>query len=229
MKRDTPRPIAAGFVYLLRGLPTLIVLVAVASFYLVHNTIEFFHPTEDEFSFNISLFVIYRIPFNLNLLTIYVFLGHFLLLKLSEKLLPRVRYSAPFFERKAAVRITRFYRRHIEKNLLYNSSMRLCFYLYGFMFVKFLLNSESSDSDGSTERLSQALQSHHSLLFHIAKILFIPIALACRLWAFPIMFFYLDSLFDDLTQCLRKYPRRDSNASTPTIGTARYYDSLRID
>ena len=218
MERNTPRPIAAGFVYLLRGLPTLIVLVAVASFYLVHNTIEFFHPSEDELSLDITLVAIYS-----------VFLGHYLLLKLLKKRLPRVRYRAPIFERKAAVKIMRFYRRHIEKNLLYNSSMRLCLYLYVFMFVKFLLNSESSGSDGSTERLSQALQSHHSLLFHIAKILFIPIALACRLWAFPIMFFYLDSLFNDLTQCLRKYRRRRSNSSTPTIGAARYHDSLRID
>lgn len=218
MKRDTPRPIAAGFVYLLRGLPTLIVLVAVASFYLVHNTIEFFHPSEDELSLDITLVAIYS-----------VFLGHYFLLKLSKKFLPRVWYRAPIFERKAAVKITRFYRRHIENNLLYNSSMYLCFYLYVFMFMSFLLRSEASDYDGSTERYWSAFQESHPWLLAFVKIVFLPVELACRLWAFPIMFFYLNSLFDDLTQCLRKYRRRDSNASTPTIGTARYYDSLRID
>lgn len=180
--------------YLVRGFPAFCVLTLASLAYLTIGVASFLHVffgflADDNILLGES-------ASRLKLSLLLLFPCHFFLLGILRYVLKSDVYEAPYFEKIFSVRLARFHRKHIENKAFWGFLNHLegvvYIELFGFLYwpaaaVRELENSGAMFSFADASILGKLL----------ILLLCIP-AFIHYTWAFPLMFYYLLNLLDQI-------------------------------
>ena len=189
---DLARSLRGTTFFPIKGLPAFCVLTFAALAYLTIGAASFLHVffgllTDDnvllgEFASRLKLSLLLLFP------------CHFFLLGILRYVLKSDVYEAPYFEKIFSVRLARFHRKYIENNDFWGFLNHLegvvMLEIFGFLYWLFPIEPGNS---GAMFSFADA-----SILGKLFILLFCIPAFIHYTWAFPLMFYYLLNLLDQI-------------------------------